>query len=68
MTYQSIVNPTHRQIISEILDHADNVVIRCEECMDYIEDGDEYWEIEGEILCDSCARRRYQRRNRGSMF
>ena len=36
----------------------------CDECRSYIEQGT-YWEINGEVLCDDCARMKYQRGIRG---
>lgn len=38
----------------------DEEIIMCVECRSYIRN-DIYWEINGEVLCDDCARAKYQR-------
>ena len=40
----------------------ENVSYRiCHECGNYITEIDTYWEIDGQTLCDDCARMMYQR-------
>ena len=67
MSYQS-VKVTYQEIISEVTSRNERQYINCHECGDYIEDGEVYWDIEGEILCKYCAIQKYQRRNGGSIF
>lgn len=38
--------------------------LMCHECHSYIRHS-QYWYINGEVLCDDCARAKYQRGNEG---
>ena len=38
----------------------DEIIIICNECGNYIRN-DIYWQINEEVLCDDCARAKYQR-------
>lgn len=45
---------------------ADENAYQCEECGAYCRE--EFWDILGEILCDSCAEARYKNRVEGIIY
>ena len=52
---------SYGDIISDLTDLHPKQYLICHECGNYIEEFDVYWEIDGETLCDDCARVMYQR-------
>lgn len=68
MTSQFHARITYGEIISEKTERHDKQYLICHSCGNYIDDWETYWDIDGEILCNDCAVRRYQRRNGESIY
>ncbi len=45
----------------------EDIILICDECRSYIRN-EVYWEINGEILCDDCAKAKYQRGVSGEYY
>lgn len=45
----------------------EDTILICDECRSYIRN-EVYWEINGEILCDDCAKAKYQRGVSGEYY
>lgn len=62
------VKITSEDIISDLAYYEGERCLNCENCGDIIEEGERYWNIGGEILCDHCLSLKYERRNGSSML
>jgi len=65
---REIIHSTFEEIISEATNHDEWKYLTCQDCGDYIGYDEEYYDINGEILCRYCMASKYQRTNRGNMF
>ena len=66
MSYQ--IKITNEDIISDLTFSDYERCLNCENCGNIIEEGERYWDIGGEILCDHCLSLRYERRNGSSVI